>query len=193
MDRIAEAKDLVDGVELNVSCPNTDHGCMSWGVDPALTAQATEMARRRWDGPLWVKLTPQAPDVAAVAKAAESAGASAVVAANTWLGMAVDTARGVPVFSRRVAGLSGPAVFPLALRLVWDAAGAVKIPVIGCGGVDGPGHDHGRSQRRGSGRGALQRFRSSGKRPRRIACRRGALERRVAGRADRTGAPVLNA
>ena len=60
MDRIAEAKDLVDGVELNVSCPNTDHGCMSWGVDPALTAQATEMARRRWDGPLWVKLTPQA-------------------------------------------------------------------------------------------------------------------------------------
>ncbi|OON89483.1 dihydroorotate dehydrogenase [Pyramidobacter sp. C12-8] len=138
MDRIAEAGDMVDGVELNVSCPNTDHGCMSWGVDPALTAQATEMARRRWDGPLWVKLTPQAPDIPAVAKAAESAGASAVVAANTWLGMAIDTLRGVPVFSRRVAGLSGPAVFPLALRVVWDAAGAVKIPVIGCGGVDGP-------------------------------------------------------
>lgn len=138
MDRIAEAGDMVDGVELNVSCPNTDHGCMSWGVDPALTAQATEMARWRWDGPLWVKLTPQAPDIPAVAKAAESAGASAVVAANTWLGMAIDTLRGVPVFSRRVAGLSGPAVFPLALRVVWDAAGAVKIPVIGCGGVDGP-------------------------------------------------------
>jgi len=138
MDRIAEVRDLVDGVELNVSCPNTDHGCMSWGVDPALTAQATEMARRRWDGALWVKLTPQAPDIPAVAKAAESAGASALVAANTWLGMAIDTARGVPVFSRRVAGLSGPAIFPLALRVVWDAAGAVKIPVIGCGGVDGP-------------------------------------------------------
>lgn len=138
MDRIAEVGDMVDGVELNVSCPNTDHGCMSWGVAPALTAQATEMARRRWDGPLWVKLTPQAPDIPAVAKAAESAGASAIVAANTWLGMAIDTARGLPVFSRRVAGLSGPAVFPLALRVVWDAAGAVKIPVIGCGGVDGP-------------------------------------------------------
>lgn len=138
MDRIAEVKNMVSGIELNVSCPNTDHGCMSWGVDPTLTAMATELARRRWDGPLWVKLTPQAPDVPAVAKAAESAGASAIVAANTWLGMAIDTERGIPVFSRRVAGLSGPAIFPLALRLVWDAAGAVKIPVIGCGGVDGP-------------------------------------------------------
>ncbi len=136
MDKIAEARELVDCVELNVSCPNTDHGCMSCGVDPALTANATQIARKRWDGPLWVKLTPQAPDNAAVARAAEAAGASAVVVANTWLGMAIDTKRGVPVFSRRVAGLSGPAVFPLALRLVWDVAGAVKIPVIGCGGVD---------------------------------------------------------
>ncbi len=136
MDKIAEARELVDCVELNVSCPNTDHGCMSCGVDPRLTANATEIARKRWDGPLWVKLTPQAPDNAAVARAAESAGASAVVVANTWLGMAMDTKRGVPVFARRVAGLSGPAVYPLALRLVWDVAGAVKIPVIGCGGVD---------------------------------------------------------
>ena len=133
--RIAERAGEVDGIELNVSCPNTDRGCMSWGVDPELTAQATEQVRRKWEGPLWVKLTPQAPDIPAVAKAAESAGASAVVAANTWLGMAIDTKRGAPVFSRRVAGLSGPAVFPLALRVVWDVAGAVKIPVIGCGGV----------------------------------------------------------
>ncbi|MBR1673055.1 MAG: dihydroorotate dehydrogenase [Fretibacterium sp.] len=132
---IAGRADEVDGIELNVSCPNTDRGCMSWGVDPTLTAQATEQVRRRWDGPLWVKLTPQAPDIPAVARAAESAGASAVVAVNTWLGMAIDTKRGVPVFNRRVAGLSGPAVFPLALRVVWDVAGAVKIPVIGCGGV----------------------------------------------------------
>ncbi|MBQ4490233.1 MAG: dihydroorotate dehydrogenase, partial [Pyramidobacter sp.] len=106
------------------------------GVDARLTAKATEMARAKWDGPLWVKLTPQAPDIPAVARAAELAGASALVASNTWLGMAIDTKRGVPVFARRVAGLSGPAVFPLALRVVWDAAGAVKIPVIGCGGVD---------------------------------------------------------
>ena len=70
MDRVAEVKDMVDGVELNVSCPNTDHGCMSWGVDARLTAKATEMARAKWDGPLWVKLTPQAPDIPAVARAA---------------------------------------------------------------------------------------------------------------------------
>ncbi len=135
MSRVAEVKNLVDGVELNISCPNTDHGCMSWGVDPHLTAMATEMARKKWDGPLWVKLTPQAPDIPAVARAAESSGASAIVASNTWLGMAIDTKCGKPVFARRVAGLSGPAIFPLALRAVWDAASAVKIPVIGCGGV----------------------------------------------------------
>lgn len=138
MRRLADARELVDCVELNVSCPNTDHGCMSCGVDPRLTGNATAIARRHWDGPLWIKLTPQAPDIPAVARAAESAGASAIVAGNTWLGMAIDTARGVPVFARRVAGLSGPAVFPLALRVVWDVAGAVSIPVIGCGGVDGP-------------------------------------------------------
>lgn len=136
MARVAEARGLADCVELNVSCPNTDHGCMSCGVDPKLTAHAVDIARRRWDGPLWVKLTPQAPDNAAVARAAEAAGASAIVASNTWLGMAIDTNRGVPVFARTVAGLSGPAVFPLALRVVWDVAGAVQIPVIGCGGVD---------------------------------------------------------
>ena len=135
MDRVAEAAELVDGVELNISCPNTDHGCMSWGVDPTLTARATEMARARWSGPLWVKLTPQAPSIPAVAKAAEDGGASALVVGNTWLGMAIDTKRGKPVFARRVAGLSGPAVFPLALRTVWDASSAVKIPVVGCGGV----------------------------------------------------------
>ncbi len=135
MCRVAEAREMVGGVELNISCPNTDHGCMSWGVDPKMTAQATELARRHWDGPLWVKLTPQAADIAGVARAAEAAGADALVASNTWLGMAIDVKRGVPVFARRVAGLSGPAIFPLALRVLWDAAGAVKIPVIGCGGV----------------------------------------------------------
>lgn len=135
MARVAEIKEDVHAVELNISCPNTDHGCMSWGVDPALTARATEMAREKWDGPLWVKMTPQAPDIPGVAHAAESAGASAIVASNTWLGMAIDTRCAKPVFARRVGGLSGPAIFPLALRVVWDVAGAVDIPVIGCGGV----------------------------------------------------------
>ena len=135
MGRVAEIHDRVDCVELNISCPNTDHGCMSWGVDAKLTRLATEIAREKWNGPLWIKLTPQAPSIPDVAKAAEDGGASALVVGNTWLGMAIDTKRGVPVFARRVAGLSGPAIFPLALRTVWDAAGAVDIPVVGCGGV----------------------------------------------------------
>ncbi len=139
LDHIAPQASMVDCLELNVSCPNVDQGCMSWGVDPGLTAQAVTMVRRRWEGPLWVKLTPQASDIIAVARAAESAGASALVVANTWLGMAIDVAKGRPVFDRRVAGLSGPAVFPLALRLLWDVVGAVSIPVVGCGGVHSAG------------------------------------------------------
>lgn len=122
-------------VELNVSCPNVATGCMSWGQDPAATAQITERARKLWGGPLWVKLTPQAADIVAVAQAAESAGADAVVACNTWLGAAVDVKRGKPVFDRVVAGVSGPAIFPLALRVVWQLCEKLKIDVIGCGGI----------------------------------------------------------
>ena len=92
-------------------------------------------ARGAWNGRLWVKLTPQAADIAAVARAVEAEGADAIVCANTWLGMAMDMATGKPAFDRVVAGLSGPAVFPLALRAVWQVCGAVKIPVVGCGGV----------------------------------------------------------
>lgn len=139
LERILDAMEpvapSVDCVELNVSCPNVDQGCMSWGVDPALTAQAVQQVRRRWSGPLWVKLTPQAPDPCAVAKAAQDAGASALVVANTWLGAAIDTVKARPAFDRVVAGLSGPAIFPLALRMVWQVCGAVDIPVVGCGGV----------------------------------------------------------
>jgi len=82
-----------------------------------------------------VKLTPQSPDFQGVAKAAEGEGADALVCGNTWLGMAMDVKKKRPVFQRVVAGLSGPAVFPLALRTVWQAAGAVSIPIVGCGGV----------------------------------------------------------
>ena len=135
MDRILEVEDDISAIELNVSCPNVDQGCMSWGVSPDLTAQAVKMVRDRWNRPLWVKLTPQAPDVAEVAKAAEGAGADALVVANTWLGMAMDVYKRKPVFERVVAGMSGPAVFPMALRLVWQVSGAVSVPVIGCGGA----------------------------------------------------------
>lgn len=122
-------------VELNISCPNVDGGGMAWGFDATQASRAVRLARENWKGPLWVKLTPQCVDIRQVARAAEEAGADALVVANTWLGMAIDTKSEKPVFSRGVAGLSGPAVFPLSLRLVWEATSAVCIPVIGCGGI----------------------------------------------------------
>jgi dihydroorotate dehydrogenase (NAD+) catalytic subunit len=93
------------------------------------------MVREVWRGPLWVKMTPQAPDPEGVARAAEDSGADALVVANTWLGMAIDVDGRKAVFDRVVAGFSGPAVLPMALRLVWQVSSAVSIPVIGCGGV----------------------------------------------------------
>ncbi|NLB83578.1 MAG: dihydroorotate dehydrogenase, partial [Synergistaceae bacterium] len=124
---LRESPSPIPAIELNISCPNVDGDGMAWGMTPEGTARATAIAREEWTGPLWVKLTPQAPDIAAVARAAEQGGADAVVCGNTWLGMAMDIKKKRPVFQRVVAGLSGPAVFPLALRTVWQAAGAVSI------------------------------------------------------------------
>ncbi len=140
-EETAETLRLLSGVkglaaaELNISCPNADGDGMAWGMKRRDAALAVRTARKAWSGQLWVKLTPQAADIAEVARAAEAEGADAVVCANTWLGMAMDMAKGKPAFDRAAAGLSGPAVFPLALRALWQTAGAVKIPVIGCGGV----------------------------------------------------------
>jgi dihydroorotate dehydrogenase (NAD+) catalytic subunit len=125
----------IPALELNISCPNVDGDGMAWGISPGSTAHAVRIARSEWSGALWVKLTPQSPDLAEVAKAAEEEGADALVCGNTWLGMAMDIKKKRLAFQRGVAGLSGPAVFPLALRTVWQVCGAVKIPVVGCGGV----------------------------------------------------------
>lgn len=122
-------------VELNVSCPNVAQGCMAWGQDPKAVAQVVNKARSLWKGPLWVKLTPQAADLVAVGRSAQEEGADALVACNTWLGAAIDPIKGRPVFDRVVAGLSGPAIFPLALRTVWQLCSELSIDVIGCGGV----------------------------------------------------------
>jgi dihydroorotate dehydrogenase (NAD+) catalytic subunit len=132
---LRDAPGGIPAVELNISCPNVDGDGMSWGISPEGAAKAVAIARSEWKGPLWVKLTPQAPDLPAVAKAAESEGADALVCGNTWLGMAMDLKKKRPVFQRVAAGLSGPAVFPLALRTVWQVCGAVSVPVVGCGGV----------------------------------------------------------
>lgn len=137
LQRLNVLKKFIPVVELNVSCPNVDDGGMSWGLFPESAAQAVTLARECWEGPLWVKLTPQSPDIKGVASAVEEAGADALVVANTWLGMAIDTKIAKPVFARTCAGLSGPAIFPLALRTVWDVASSVSIPIIGCGGVTG--------------------------------------------------------
>ena len=133
--RVLEDMEGIAAAELNISCPNVDGEGVAWGVECASAAEAVRAARKIWRGPLWVKMTPQAADPAAVARVIESEGADAIVCANTWLGMAIDMATGKPAFDRVVAGLSGPAVFPLALRMVWQVAGAVSIPVVGCGGV----------------------------------------------------------
>lgn len=126
---------VLAAAELNISCPNVDGDGMAWGIDPSSAAIAVRVARKAWKGDLWVKMTPQTPCPEDVARAIEAEGADAIVAANTWLGMGMDMQNGKPAFDRVVAGLSGPAIFPLALRLVWQVCGAVRIPVIGCGGV----------------------------------------------------------
>lgn len=134
LERLGEVRDCVSALELNLSCPNVESGGAAWGLDGDLLERAVSTARRLWRGDLWVKMTPQAADFTRVARRAEGAGADALVVANTWLGMAMNR-DGTPLFSRRVAGLSGAAIFPLALRLAFETARAVRIPIIGCGGI----------------------------------------------------------
>ncbi|NLD06432.1 MAG: dihydroorotate dehydrogenase, partial [Synergistaceae bacterium] len=133
--KILQDTGVLAAAELNISCPNVDGDGMAWGIDPSSAAKAVRAARKAWEGELWVKMTPQTPCPEDVARAIEAEGADAIVAANTWLGMGMDMQRARPSFDRVVAGLSGPAIFPLALRLLWQVCGAVSIPVIGCGGV----------------------------------------------------------
>ncbi len=122
-------------VELNVSCPNVSKGGLSWAQDVNALERVVTLAKRNWKGLLWVKLSPNVSSFTETALAAEKSGADAVVVANTWLGTAIDVSRLEPVFDNIHAGLSGPAVFPLTLRLVWETYAAVKIPVIASGGV----------------------------------------------------------
>jgi dihydroorotate dehydrogenase (NAD+) catalytic subunit len=124
----------IAGLELNISCPNVSDG-LQFGVDPMRAAELTGAVRAATRLPLWVKLTPNVTDIAAVARAVEAAGADAVSAINTYMGMAIDIRRRRPVLSRGSGGLSGPAIKPLALHAVWQVASQVQIPVIGIGGI----------------------------------------------------------
>jgi dihydroorotate dehydrogenase (NAD+) catalytic subunit len=132
---IFSAMDEVAMLELNISCPNIKKG----GACPAQDAKHTSrLVRQIKDGirkPLIVKLSPNTADIAAVARAAEGAGADAISLVNTFLGLAVDLEKRKPVFANTLAGLSGPAIKPLALKLVWEVCRSVRIPVIGMGGI----------------------------------------------------------
>lgn len=125
----------VAAIELNVSCPNVSHGGLEFGKDPKLSAQVTAAVRKVTASPLWVKMSPEAGDLAAVARACEDAGADALTAINTIRGMSIDVTAAKLRLANRTGGFSGPALRPVALRIVWELVDAVKIPIIGIGGI----------------------------------------------------------
>jgi len=133
--RLLDGVKGVSGLEVNVSCPNVKAGGAAFGADVAMAAEVTKAVRKTTSLPVMVKLTPDAPDIVAVAKAVESAGADAVSLVNSYKAMAIDIVARRPVITNTTGGLSGPAIKPLALALVYEVAGAVKIPVVGCGGI----------------------------------------------------------
>lgn len=122
-------------IELNISCPNVKQGGAAFGTSCEMAAEVTKKVRAATKKPLIVKLSPNVTSIAEIAKAVESAGADAVSLINTLLGMRIDINTGRPILRNNVGGLSGPAVFPVAVRMVWQTANAVQIPVIGMGGV----------------------------------------------------------
>ena len=126
----------IDMIELNISCPNVKAGGMNFGLDPETAADVTRQVRRAaLNKPLIVKLSPNAPDLESVAKSCAAAGADALSLVNTFKAMAIDINKRKPVFDNISAGLSGPAIRPIALRMVWELLEAVKVPVVGLGGI----------------------------------------------------------
>jgi dihydroorotate dehydrogenase (NAD+) catalytic subunit len=125
----------IAGYELNVSCPNTKCGGISFGSDPRMLFEVVSAVKRIASRPLIVKLSPNVTSIPEVARAAEEAGADAISLINTFVAMAIDAETRKPRISNITAGLSGPAIKPIALRMVWEAANAVKLPIIGIGGI----------------------------------------------------------
>ncbi len=133
--RRLDGEEQVGWLEVNISCPNVHGGGMSFGTDPKMAAEVTRAVKAAVTKPVIMKLSPNAADIAAIARACEDAGADAVSLINTLLGMRIDPRTRRPVLANTTGGLSGPAVFPVALRMVWQVAHAVRIPVVGLGGV----------------------------------------------------------
>lgn len=132
---ILEGGEGLAGYEVNVSCPNTKCGGISFGAEPSLTYEVTAAVKRVASRPVMVKLSPNVTDITVFARAAADAGADAISLVNTFVGMAIDLETRKPVLPNVTGGLSGPAIKPLALRLVHQAARAVRIPVVGLGGI----------------------------------------------------------
>jgi dihydroorotate dehydrogenase (NAD+) catalytic subunit len=134
--QILEAADGLAAYELNISCPNTAHGGIQFGSDPQMVSEVVSTARQAARRPLWVKLSPNVTDIGLIAKAAEEAGADALTVANTYQAMSIDIHTRKSKLGRTTGGLSGPAIRPITVRLVYQAKRAVKIPIIGLGGIE---------------------------------------------------------
>ena len=122
-------------LEVNISCPNVHNGGMAFGTSPESAAAVTKAVKAVTTKPVFIKLSPNVTDIVAIAKACEEAGADGITLINTMLGMRIDITRRKPVIANKMGGFSGAAIFPIAVRMVYQVAHAVKIPVIGCGGV----------------------------------------------------------
>ena len=122
-------------LEVNISCPNVHNGGMAFGTSPESAAAVTRAVKAVTTKPVFIKLSPNVTDIVAIAKACEEAGADGITLINTMLGMRIDIARRKPVIANKMGGFSGAAIFPIAVRMVYQVAHAVKIPIIGCGGV----------------------------------------------------------
>ena len=130
-----DAQEQVGWLEVNVSCPNVHGGGMSFGTDPKAAAEVTAAVKKVTTKPVIVKLSPNVTDIVSIAKACEDAGADGISLINTLLGMRIDLKSRKPIIANKMGGFSGPAIFPVAVRMVYQVANAVKIPVVGMGGV----------------------------------------------------------
>lgn len=130
-----EVHEGIDAYEINISCPNVDCGGLTFGTDPKVAAEVVSACRAQTQRPMIVKLTPNVTDITEIARAVEAAGADALSLINTLLGMAIDPYKRKPILARGVGGLSGPAVKPVALRMVWEVYRSVSIPLLGMGGI----------------------------------------------------------
>ncbi len=144
VEEMAENCKKIDGcdevglIEVNISCPNVRHGGMGFGTSPDMAATITRAVKAVTTKPVYIKLSPNVTDIVSIALACEEAGADGISMINTMLGMRIDLARRRPILANKMGGYSGPGIFPVALRMVYQVYDAVKIPIIGMGGIQSP-------------------------------------------------------